>query len=255
MKKIFSILLLAVSYLISVTAAAALPTTIRFAMEATYPPFEYMDASGQIKGIDVDIAKNLCAEMKVQCTFSNQPWDSLIPSLKLGKFDAIMSALTITDARKQQVDFTEPYFLTTANFLVPSKSTLVISPEGLKGKTIGVQGATTFEQYLMATYGSSVKVKTYANTQDAFLDLSAGRIDVVLVDTPIIADWLKNHDSKQEYKITGATVNDPKFFAGYGIAVQKGNTELLNALNQALAKSKSDGSYQKIIDSYLPANK
>src|SRR5690606_17599012 len=91
--------------------------TIKFAMEATYPPFEYVDASGNIKGFDVDIANALCQQLKAQCEFSNQPFNSLIPSLQLGKFDAIISALGITTERAKQVSFTNPYYQPSGSFV------------------------------------------------------------------------------------------------------------------------------------------
>lgn len=231
---------------------AAIPQTINFATEATYPPFEYVDPNGKIQGYDIDLANALCQQMHVQCTFTNQPWDSLVPSLKLGKFDALISALAITDTRKQQVDFTDPYLSTTAIFVAPVASHLSISPGNLKDKTIGVQGGTTFEQYLMAEYPDIIKIKTYNSIQDAFLDLASGRVDAVLGDTPSIVDWLHKHDTAEKYEQVGEPVINPKFFGiGYAIAVQKGNKELVDAFNAALNEIKLNGTYQKINEKFF----
>lgn len=250
MKKLTYILAFLASFL-ATPAQAELPRIIRFATEATYPPFEYIDASGKIKGFDIDIAQALCMRMKTQCTFTNQPWESLIPSLKLGKFDALIGALAITDVRKQQVDFTDAYFSNAGSFVAPTDKHLTLSPTGLRDKIIGVQGGTTMEQYLATEYGHEVKIKTYASQQDAFLDLTSGRLDAVLGDMPTVTDWLKKHDGNK-YEMIGEPIESPKFFGvGYGIAVKKGNKELLDALNQALKDIKTDGTYERIADAYF----
>lgn len=251
MKKIFIVSTL----LMSLTSFAALPQTINFATEATYPPFEYVDPSGTIKGFDIEIAQALCQKMAISCSFSNQPWDSLIPGLKLGKFNALIGAMEITAARKAQVDFTAAYLNATALFVAPKTSKLEISSVGLQDKTIGVQGGTTLQQYLENQYGRSVKIKTYNSIQDALLDLDAGRVDAVLGDTQILLYWLQKNDAQDHFKQVGQPISATNLGEGYGIAVQKGNSELLNALNQALQQIKQDGSYQKIVDRYFPENK
>ncbi len=248
MKKIILSLL---SGLMSLAAAAALPPTLHFATEATYPPFESLDASGHFQGYDIDIANALCQQLKVTCAFSNQPFDSLIPSLKLGKFDALIGALGITAARQQQVDFTQPYLAATAIFIAPTASHLDSSATGLQGKTIGVQGGSTYEEYANHEYSHS-KIKTYASIQDALLDLSAGRVDIVLGDTPSMMDWLKTHADNKKFTTVGKPISNPTYFgAGYAIAVKKGNAELLNALNTALAAIRANGTYQKISRTYF----
>lgn len=250
MKKFFLLAIFLISAFISPLSQAEIKK-ITFATEATYPPFEYVDNTGKIRGFDVDIANALCANMKVQCNFINQPWDSLIPGLKLGKFDAAMGAMQITDARKKVVDFTNPYYTPTAIFVAKNNSGFSTSPEGLKNKIIGVQGGTTMEQYLQTIYGNTIKLKSYASVQDALLDLTAGRVNAVFGDTPIVMDWLNKHGDKQ-YSTVGQAISDTHYFGtGAGIAVRKGNTELLNAFNKALADIKANGIYDKIIQQYF----
>src|SRR5690606_10339197 len=122
---------------------AKLPDTIKFASEATYPPFESVNATGELQGFDIDIAKAICEQMSLKCSFSNQPWESLIPGLNLGKFDAIISAMDITEERKKRVDFSNPYFSPTGSFVGRKSANFELTPENLKGKTIGVQKSTT----------------------------------------------------------------------------------------------------------------
>ena len=224
--------------------------TIRFATEATYPPFEYIDESGQIKGFDIDIANALCQQMKVQCTFSNQSFNSLIPSLKLGKFDGIIAALGVTPEREKQVSFTSSYYEPSASFVAPLDKHYTMA--SLVGKKIGVQQGSTFEKYLNDHYRSKVTVKTYASIQDAFLDLVSGRVDIVLADTPIAKAWLKQDKNSNKYSIIDKPIVDHAYFGtGYGIAVRKNDTELLNALQKALAEIKANGKYNEIVKKYF----
>lgn len=245
MKKIFLIL-----FFICKLSYAETIQTIRFATEATYPPFEYIDESGQIKGFDIAIAQALCNELKIKCTFSNQPFASLIPSLKLGKFDALISALGITAEREKQVLFTQPYYQPSAVFV--AQTAKHYSLKNISGKTIGVQQGTTFEKYLQNKYENQVSLKTYASIQDAFLDLVSGRVDAVLADTPIATTWLKQKNYQQAYSVIDHPIQDAKYFGlGYGIAVNKNSGELLKKLNQALSVIKQNGTYTAITKQYF----
>ena len=231
--------------------ALATPEVIRFATEATYPPFEYMDSQGNIIGFDIDIAKAICEALKTPCTFSNEPWSSLIPGLKVGKFDALIASIAITPEREKQVLFSNPYFYDTASFIAPSAKHLTISKQGLKGKTVGVQGGTAMDYYIRGFYDNTVNVKTYASIIEAFLDMKSGRLDAVLADTPIAQSWVKQPYAAG-FIIVGKPIKDPKFFGqGIGIAIRKNNVELLNLINKALAEIKANGVYDNIVNKYF----
>jgi len=226
--------------------------TITFSMQAAYPPFEYMNAAGEIKGFDVDIANALCQHIGATCSFTNEPWDSLIPNLQLGKIDALISAIAITDERKKQIDFTKPYYFYTVSIVGPKNKTFELTKAGMTSKRIGILIGTTFQQYLKATYGNLVSINVYNNQETAFLDLLAGRVNGVMSDTPIILEWLK-HPGKQRFQIIGKPIKSPTFFGtGYGIAVRKNNPRLLNTLNQAIDAINADGTYDKIMKQYFP---
>jgi arginine transport system substrate-binding protein len=245
------ILMMGIAAFVSLNAYAAPIKKITFATEATYPPFEFVTPSGELQGFDIDIAKAICAKIKAECVFINQPFDSLIPSLKLGKFDAIIAAMAITAERQKQVDFTVSYYEDTVSFIGHKEALFDVTPGKLKNKTIGVQQGTTFQTYLEKVYGKDIKVKTYASKESAFLDLKAGRVDAVMGDTPLCLQWLKEHGGG-DYKLMGTSTPDPKYFGtGNGIAVKKGNKILLKELNKAITSIKKDGTAKKLEKRYF----
>ncbi len=250
MKKLLSTFL---ALFLCSTVQAQPEHTIKFASEATYPPFESVKASGELQGFDIDIAKAICEKENLKCSFSNQPWESLLTGLELGKFDAIISAMDITDERKERVNFSTPYFSPTGSFVARKSTNIAATPEGLKGKAVGVQKGTSFEKYLNQQYKGIIKLKTYPSFQNVMLDLKADRLDAALGDTPIIDDWLKNNDAKKLFALVGKPVEDAEVFGvGFGIALKKGNTALLEKINNGLASIKKDGTYEKILLNYFP---
>ena len=149
---------------------------------------------------------------------------------------------------------TDPYFKNTGIFIAAKSANLLLTPECLKGKTIGLQTATAFEDYVRQVYGKNVTVKRYNSIQDALLDLEAGRVDTVFGDSVVMLDWLKNR-ANNRYTQIGEPIDDPHFFGvGIGLAVKKTNTALLSALNTGLSAIKADGSYQKIVDKYFESS-
>ena len=222
---------------------------IRFAMEATYPPFEYVDDNNQIEGFDVDLANAICLELKAECSFNNQPFDSLIPSLKFRRFDAIISGMDITPARMKQVDFSQPYYENSAVFIA-EKGTLN-AVEQLKGKAVGVQNGSTHQQYVIDKLeANGVTVRPYDSVQNAFLDMTSGRVDAVFADTAVANEWMTEKGNNQ-YQHVGAEVKNPEYFGiGYGIAVRKGNP-LIGKIDTALNTLKANGTYKQIQDKYF----
>ncbi|MFG1175327.1 arginine ABC transporter substrate-binding protein [Erwiniaceae bacterium CAU 1747] len=241
MKKVVLAALLAT---ISLGAGAA--QTIRFATEASYPPFEFVDANNNIQGFDVDLANALCREMGAECTFSNQAFDSLIPSLKFRRFDAVMAGMDITPEREKQVLFTKAYYDNSALFVIQKGK--VASIDALKGKRVGVQNGTTHQKYLSEKQ-TDVKLVPYDSYQNAILDLKNGRIDAVFGDTAVVNEWLKQNPNLAPL---GEKVTDKAYFGtGLGIAVRQGNTDLQGKFNAALDKVKADGTYKTIYSKWF----
>ncbi|PRD14751.1 arginine ABC transporter substrate-binding protein [Pantoea coffeiphila] len=241
MKKVVLAALLAT---ISLGASAA--QTIRFATEASYPPFEFVDADNKIQGFDVDLANALCREIGAECTFSNQAFDSLIPSLKFRRFDAVMAGMDITPEREKQVLFTNPYYDNSALFVVQKGK--VANIDALKGKRVGVQNGTTHQKYLSEKQ-ADIQLVPYDSYQNAILDLKNGRIDAVFGDTAVVNEWLKQNPN---LAALGEKVTDKSYFGtGLGIAVRQGNTELQGKFNAALDKVKADGTYKTIYSKWF----
>lgn len=240
MKKI---LLAALLGAMTLSANAAEKETIRFATEATYAPFEMFDANNQIVGFDVDLANAMCDKINATCTFTHQSFDSLIPSLKFRRFDALMAGIDITPDRQKQVDFTDTYYANSAEFIAVKDK--ITSPAQLKGKKIGVQNGTTHQKYIMEQL-KDMSTVPYDNYQSAILDLQSGRIDAVFGDTAVADEWLKAKGN-ENLAVVGDKVTDPEYFGiGLGIAVRKGNKDLQDKLNKAMSEVKADGTYDVI---------
>ena len=232
--------------LATVSLSASAADTIRFAMEASYPPFEFVDSKNQIQGFDVDLANAMCKEMQATCTFTNQAFDSLIPSLKFRRFDAVISGMDITPEREKQVAFTNAYYDNSALFIAHSGTFTDVA--SLKGKRVGMQNGTTHQKYLMDKHPEIIAVP-YDSYQNAVLDLKNGRLDAVFGDTAVVNEWLKQN---KNLAAVGDKITDPTYFGtGLGVAVRQNNTELLTKLNDALAKVKADGTYKTLYSKWF----
>jgi len=241
MKKVLIAALLA-----SVSLSATAAQTIRFAMEASYPPFESMDASNKIVGFDVDLANALCKEIDATCTFTNQAFDSLIPSLKFRRFDAVISGMDITPEREKQVLFTQPYYENSALFV--GQKGKIADIAALKGKKVGMQNGSTHQKFITDKH-PEISVVPYDSYMNAKLDMQNGRIDAVFGDTAVVTEWLK---ADPKLAAIGDKVTDKDYFGtGLGIAVRQGNTDLQQKLNTALDKVKKDGTYETIYSKWF----
>jgi len=242
--------LLAAAATLVFSANAMAAEKLKMGIEAAYPPFNNKDASGQVVGFDKDIGDALCAKMKVECEVVTSDWDGIIPALNAKKFDFIVSSLSITDERKQAVDFTDPYYSNKQQFIAPKKVDFKTDDASLKGKTLGTQRATQAAIWLDDHGGMNgdFKVSLYDNQENAYLDLTSGRVDALLADKYANYDWLKSEAGKN-YEFKGDPVNEDD---KVGIAVRKGDNDLRNKLNAALKEIVADGTYKKINDKYFP---
>ena len=241
-------LLLAAAATLVFSANALAVDKYKVGIEGAYPPFNNKDASGKIVGFDKDIAEALCAKMKAECEFVTSDWDGIIPSLLTKKYDFIVSSLSITEERKGAVDFTDPYYSNKQQFIAPKNVDFKTDKDSMKGKVVGTQRATVAAQILDDEYGNDITVKLYDTQENAYLDLTSGRVDALLADKYANFEWLKSDEGKN-YEFKGEPVNDSD---KVGIALRKGDTELRTKLNLALKEIKEDGTYKKINDKYFP---
>lgn len=230
----------------SVAFGAGAADKIRFASSATYPPFESLDSNNQIVGFDIDLAKALCKQMQADCSFTNNPFDSLIPALKFRRYDAIISGMDITAERSKQVAFSQPYYANSAIVIAPKGKFSTL--DALKGKRVGMENGTTHQKYLQVKH-PEVTAVAYDSYQNAILDLKNGRLDGVFGDTAVVNEWLKTNP---DLATVGEHITDAQYFGtGLGIAVRPDNKALLTKINAALEAIKANGTYQKISDQWF----
>ena len=234
--------------------AAAAPLTIKFGSDATYAPFEFTSPSGEITGFDIDIAKAMCEELKATCTFQNQDWDGIIPSLLAKKYDVIASSMDITAERKKSVAFTQKIWQAPSKFVAKAGSTLQTTPEGLKGKLLGVQQGTSQDFYATKYFKDSV-LKRYKTLEAAQKDLVNNRVEVLFADGVTVSDGFLKTPAGNGFAQVGADVQssaDPAILGeGTGFAVRKEDTELLASLNKAFEAIRANGKYNEIAKKYF----
>ncbi len=253
MKKIALLGAMALSLLSPLAAIADDAKPLRIGIEAAYPPFAYKTPDGKITGFDYDIGNALCAEMKVECKWIEQEFDGLIPALKVRKFDAVLSSMTITEERLKSVDFTKKYYHTPAR-LAMKEGTVINDPlTDLKGKKVGVQRASIYDRYATDVFSpAGVEVVRYSSQNEIFLDMTAGRLDATLADVVNIDDGFLKTDAGKGFALVGPDFTDKKYFGeGAGIAVRKGDTALAEKINNAIAAIRANGKYKEVQDKYF----
>jgi arginine/ornithine transport system substrate-binding protein len=252
MKKVLLILLIMLAGIAVSTTWASDIKKVRIGTEGAYPPFNFIDPSGKLQGFDIDIANALCEAGGVQCEFVIQDWDGMIPGLMAKKYDAIIASMSITEERKQRVNFTDKYYQTPARFVAKKGADIQISKEGLAGKTVGVQRATVSENFIRDNFGKNVNIKSYATQDEANMDLVSKRLDLVFADAVVLMEGFLNTDAGKDYEFVGPGYTNKEWFGdGIGIAVRKGEDDLLKMFNDAIEKIREDSTYKKINDKYF----
>ena len=217
--------------------------------DAAYAPFESQNEKGEIVGFDIDVVTAVAKKAGIEVKFINTPWEGIFNTLQQGDRDLIVSAVTITDERKQTMDFSNPYF--DAQQLIAVKATSKISKfDDLKKLKVGVQTGTTGDEVVSKLQGkTSTNIKRFESTPLALKELEAGGVDAVVADNGVVINYVTNN-AGSKFK----TVADKAFAPEqYGLVVKKGNTELLGLLNKGLADIKADGTYDQIYAKYFGA--
>ena len=260
-------------YLLSIgifgVASIANSQTIRIGTEGAYPPWNNLNSAGELEGAEIDFGNEACERMGVTCEWVTQDWDGIIPALLQGKYDIIIAGMSITEERKEKVNFTTGYMTDGARFAVLKNSGLAnlnisgmakvnLNNAGGKeqaaigqliaamdGKTVCVQSSTIHQNFLEKHMSGAVDVKLYQAVDDHNLDLAAGRCDAVLADVGSIIDFMES-DGGVDVAFTGPTFSGGVFGDGVGGAVRKEDTDILEMWNAAIAEMSKDGTTAEI---------
>lgn len=224
---------------------------VGFSPEA-YPPFYEQDASGKWGGWEVEIIAAICAEAKMECELTPIPWDGLIPALTSKKIDAIMNSMSITDERKKTIDFSDKYYNTPTAVIGAKGQTFDATPEGLKGKVIGVQVSTTHSAYVKKHFTEAAEIKEYQTQDEANQDLIAGRIDATQADAIALDAFLKSEQGQACCDLKGYVAPDLEVLGpGVGAGVRKDDTALRDKINAAIKAIRENGKYAEITKKYF----
>ncbi|MBL8590744.1 MAG: transporter substrate-binding domain-containing protein [Methylobacteriaceae bacterium] len=255
--------LAAAAILAATSFATAQPKSITIATEGAYAPWNFTEANGKLAGYEIELAADLCKRMKIECKVIAQDWDGIIPALNAGKYDAIMAGMSITDKRKEAINFSDPYGSTPNGFVVPKSSPLAKLPGTgstfslvkdadaakksieemkalLKGKKVGVQVSTTNAAFIEKYFKGTVDIREYKTTEQHDLDLQAGRIDATFAAMSYQIDVVKKADFK-DYALAGATFSGEVLGLGVGVGLRKADTQLQGMFNEAIKAAIADG--------------
>ena len=250
-------------------ASIANSQTIRIGTEGAYPPWNNLNSAGELEGAEIDFGNEACERMGVTCEWVTQDWDGIIPALLQGKYDIIIAGMSITEERKEKVNFTTGYMTDGARFAVLKDSGLAdlniagmakvnLNNAGGKeqaaigqlvaamdGKTVCVQSSTIHQNFLEKHMSGAVDVKLYQAVDDHNLDLAAGRCDAVLADVGSIIDFMES-DGGVDVAFTGPTFSGGVFGDGVGGAVRKEDNDILEMWNAAISEMSKDGTTAEI---------
>ena len=223
-------------------------STIRFGVDASYPPFESKAADGKLVGFDIDLGNEICRRLNAKCVWVEQEFDGMIPALKAKKFDGVLSSMSMTPQREEQIAFSAKLFNTPTRLVAKKGSSLLPTAESLKGKSVGVEQGTIQETYAKTNWApKGVNVVPYQNQDQVYADLISGRLDAALQDE-VQADmgFLKTPRGAG-FQFAGAEI--PSDAAGIGL--RKEDTDLKAKIDKAIADMIKDGTYKKIESKYF----
>jgi polar amino acid transport system substrate-binding protein len=220
-------------------------------VDAAYAPFESQNEKGELVGFSIDLANAVAAKAGIKVKFVNTPWEGIFNTLTQGDRDFLISSITITPQRKQTMDFTAPYF-DAQQLIAIKEGSAVKAFNDLATLKVGVQTGTTGDEVITKLQGkTSTNIKRFESTPLALKELDAGGVEAVVADNGVVINYVKNNSAGKL-----RTVSDTSFAPEqYGMAVKKGNADLLAKLNQGLAAVKADGTYQQIYDKYFGPGK
>lgn len=244
---------LVLALLVGVTAGCGGPTTtwkrvqksgvLKVGIEGTYPPFNFVNDQKQYDGFDVDIAKEVAKRLGVKVEFVGVEWKGIIAGLLADKYDIVIAQMSITEERKQSVDFTEPYVMTGAVLIARQGDERFKQLSDIKGFKVGVGTGTNFETLAKSVEGADVK--SYTAFNDYLQDLLNGRLDVIINDQLLAGDAIKK--GSLPIQVTSGLLEQDRI----GMAIKKDNPDFLAKVNEVLAAMKTDGTYDQIYEKWF----
>lgn len=220
---------------------------INVGLEGTYPPFSFVDENGKLSGFEVELSEALAQKLGVKAKIQPTKWDGILAALESKRLDAVVNQVTISDERKKKYDFSEPYTVSGIQALVLTKNKDTIkTAQDLSGKKVGVGLGTNYEQWVKANVPGA-DVRTYEDDPTKFQDLRVGRIDAILIDRLAALEYAKK---AKDTTAAGEAFSRQEA----GIALRKGEPELLAAVNKAIDKLRADGTLAKLSEKYFNAD-
>lgn len=220
---------------------------ITIGLDDAFPPIGFRDEKGQLVGFDIDLAKATFERLGLKPILKPVAWDGVILTLKNKEIDVIWNGMTITDSRKQQIDFSNAYLIGSDEFIIRSNSG-ISKPNDLQNKPVGVQTGSTQEQELQTTPGQYNFVRSYASNDEAFLDLKSGRLDALLIDNFAGRYYITNINKDGNlYSVISGGFGENKA----GVGIRKEDTFLQTAIDQTLDQLKADGTAQSISNKWF----
>ncbi|MBI3436900.1 MAG: transporter substrate-binding domain-containing protein [Proteobacteria bacterium] len=228
-------------------------TLVRFLTEIDFPPFNYAAPDGNPAGLNVDLARLICEELKVQCTVQMRRFDTLIAALADNRGDAAIASISVTELTRERVDFTEPYYRPVARFAALKTSPIdLVTPVALEGRKVAVVAGTAQETYLRELF-TEAEIRPYANKDAARDALRRRDVDLIFDDGFSLAFWLNGTDSGGCCTFKGGPYTESRYFGeGIGIAVKKGNDTLSQAMNWAMFRLWEKGRFVDLWLRYFP---
>lgn len=259
MKKLAKTVIAAIGLMLAAVDPGAAQEALKAGTECTYFPFNFRDSDGVLKGYDVDVGNELAKRLNFKIEWVCQKWDGMLPSLLANKYDLILASLSITEERRQKIDFSVGYRISIGQFVGPkAKGYKLFKPDkspdvaAFKGVRVGLQRSTTYDNWIQAKVPDATLVR-YETVEQMYLELKAGRVDVIMTNPmKTYLEFLSKPDGAG-YEVIGPQIDEEKYFGtGAGVGIRKGEEALLKRIDEALIAMKKDGTLDAFSKKYFP---
>lgn len=234
-------LILTAAAVLALGSAVQAQETVRIATEGAYAPWNFLDDSGNPAGFEIDLGNAVCEHADLECEWILNDWDSIIPNLLAGNYDLIMAGMSITDERRETIDFTQNYFPPDPSRYVATGGANV-DPSSLSGARVGVQGGTIQAAYAEENLGDDNTVVTFTTADQAMADLAAGNLDTILADGAYLEPVVAASSGSLEFVGEDVMIGE-----GVGAGLRKEDAELKTTVDEALTALKADGTVDELI--------